>query len=142
MGRGRKERYEKAIHTLNIGRYVTFLGEQSTPEAAYRNAHVLAHPTFYDACSLTTMEGMASGLPTITTRWNGASALISEREGYVLKEPHDVRPMAEAIKALFDQGFRDAMGKHARSKLESYTMDRNAHEMERILSEVCAQSRK
>jgi UDP-glucose:(heptosyl)LPS alpha-1,3-glucosyltransferase len=136
MGRGRRERYEQLIRALNIGDCVTFLGEQAYPEAVYRDAHILAHPTFYDACSLTTMEAMASGLPVITTRWNGASALISEQEGYVIDEPFDIYGMVTAIEALFDGNFRDRMGKNARTKLESYTMEKNAAAMEKILLEA------
>jgi UDP-glucose:(heptosyl)LPS alpha-1,3-glucosyltransferase len=136
MGRGRRERYEQVIRALNIGDCVTFLGEQASPEVVYRNAHILVHPTFYDACSLTTMEAMASGLPVITTKWNGASALISEQEGYVIDEPFDITGMVAAIKALFDRDFRDTMGKKARIKLESYTMEQNAAAMEKILLEA------
>jgi UDP-glucose:(heptosyl)LPS alpha-1,3-glucosyltransferase len=136
MGRGRRERYEQVIKTLNIGNCVNFLGEQAHPETVYRNAHILAHPTFYDACSLTTMEAMASGLPVITTRWNGASALVSEQEGYVIDEPFDIAGMVSAIKMLFNNDFRDKMAKNARIKLESYTMDRNAAAMEKILLET------
>jgi UDP-glucose:(heptosyl)LPS alpha-1,3-glucosyltransferase len=138
MGRGRRERYQKAIGQMKIGDCVSFLGEQSSPENVYRGAHILAHPTFYDACSLTTMESMASGLPTITTRWNGASALISEQEGYIIGEPSDVTPMATAIKSLFDEGFRNRMGVQARLKIESFTMERNVGEMERILTETAS----
>jgi UDP-glucose:(heptosyl)LPS alpha-1,3-glucosyltransferase len=133
MGRGRKERYEEIIRVFNIGECITFLGEHASPEAVYRDAHILVHPTFYDACSLTTMEAMASGLPTITTKWNGASALISEGEGYVIDEPYDIAGMVTGIKALFNKEFRDKMGKRARIKLESYTMEQNADKMERIL---------
>ncbi|MCX5812721.1 MAG: glycosyltransferase family 4 protein [Proteobacteria bacterium] len=136
MGRGRRERYEQVIRALSIGDCVTFLGEQAYPETVYRDAQILAHPTFYDACSLTTMEAMASGLPVITTRWNGASSLISEQEGYVIDEPFDIVGMVTAIKALFNQDFRDSMGKNARIKLESYTMDQNAAAMEKILLEA------
>jgi UDP-glucose:(heptosyl)LPS alpha-1,3-glucosyltransferase len=136
MGRGRRERYEQVIRTLNIADCVTFLGEQASPETIYRKAHVLAHPTFYDACSLTTMEAMASGLPVITTRWNGASALISQQEGYVIDEPFDIAGMVAALKTLFDRDFRDKMGKKARTKLESYTMEQNAAAMEKILLET------
>jgi len=136
MGRGRRKRYEEIIKKLDIGDCVFFLGEQANPENVYRESHILAHPTFYDACSLTTMEAMASGLPTITTKWNGASALISEQEGYVIDEPFDIDNMVEAIKALFNRDFREFMGKNARMRLESYTMDHNALSMEKILLEA------
>lgn len=136
MGRGRRERYNKAIKQLNIEGRVTFLGERANPETVYQEAHVLAHPTFYDACSLTTMEAMASGLPTITTEWNGASALISANEGYVIDEPRNTAALRNAIAGLFDREKRRRMGQTARLKLERYTMERNMNEMERIFKEV------
>lgn len=137
MGRGRKERYEDTIKHLGIVDTVNFVGETPTPEMTYRQAHVLAHPTFYDACSLTTMESMASGLPTITTRWNGASALIGPDEGYVIDEPEDVQELTDAIRSLFNEENRIAMGRKARLKLEEYTITRNVDRMENIFREVC-----
>jgi len=137
MGRGRRKRYSSLIEALNLRDHVTFLGETASPEKVYRDSHILVHPTFYDACSLTTMEAMASSLPVITTRWNGASALISPDEGCVLEEPHDVSGLLSAIKALFDEEKRSQMGRNARLKLETYTIERNADEMEKIFFEVC-----
>lgn len=136
LGRGRKERYRSLIDALHLAPFVTFLGETAHPERAYAESHILAHPTFYDACSLTTMEGMAAGLPAITTRWNGASALVSPEEGYVLDGPEDVAGLASALKALCDEERRREMGKKARRKIEAFTIERNAAEMERILVEV------
>ncbi|HOV90204.1 MAG TPA: glycosyltransferase family 4 protein [Syntrophorhabdaceae bacterium] len=136
MGRGKRRRYDRMIDRLDIGEYVRFMGETSSPEIAYRESHLLAHPTFYDACSLTTMEAMASGLPVITTRWNGASALVSEAEGYVIDEPYDIDGLHKAIDELFDREKRERMGRNARLKLESFTMEQNAMEMERIFFEV------
>lgn len=137
MGRGRKERYEDAIERLGIRSIVKFLGETSAPEMVYRNADILAHPTYYDACSLTTMESMASGLPTITTRWNGASTLIAPGEGYVIDEPENIPALADAIRPLFDRELRIEMGKKARRKLEGYTIAKNVDHMENIFREVC-----
>jgi UDP-glucose:(heptosyl)LPS alpha-1,3-glucosyltransferase len=137
MGRGRKERYEGAIERLGIRSLVTFLGETSAPEMVYRNADILAHPTYYDACSLTTMESMASGLPTITTRWNGASALIGPGEGHVIDEPENIPALADSIRPLFNGELRREMGKRARYKLEGYTIARNVDQMENIFREVC-----
>lgn len=137
MGRGRKERYEETIGRLGIGNMVRFLGETSSPEMIYRQAHALVHPTFYDACSLTTMESMASGLPTVTTRWNGASALIGLDEGYVIEGPEDIEALTDAIRNLFSKEKRIVMGKKARLKLEEYTIVRNVDLMENIFQEVC-----
>jgi UDP-glucose:(heptosyl)LPS alpha-1,3-glucosyltransferase len=137
MGRGRKERYEETIKRLGIADMVSFLGETSTPEMTYREAHILAHPTFYDACSLTTMEAMASGLPTITTRWNGAAALIGPGEGHVIDKPEDIQGLTDAIRGLFNEDVRVTMGRKARLKLEEYTITRNVDLMENIFREVC-----
>ena len=94
---------------------------------------MLVHPTYYDACSLTTMEGMASGLPVITTRWNGASAFVSSDEGYVIDEPENIAALSEAISQLTDPGKCATMGQNARRKMELLTMQKNANEMERVL---------
>lgn len=137
MGRGRRERYERVIDELKIRDKVTFLGETASPEIVYREADVLAHPTFYDACSLTTMEAMASGVPVITTRWNGASALVSPEEGYVIDEPYDVSRLSTALGELADTERAMRMGRNARLKVEQYTIRRNADLMEKIFFEVC-----
>ncbi|HVN96430.1 MAG TPA: glycosyltransferase family 4 protein [Syntrophorhabdaceae bacterium] len=136
MGRGRREPFEAMAEKLSIRDRVRFVGEMANPESIYQQAHILVHPTFYDACSLTTMEAMASGLPTITTKWNGASALISEDEGYVIDDPRNAVALSQAIRELFDSEKRKSMGQMARLKMENYTMEKNANELERILAEV------
>jgi UDP-glucose:(heptosyl)LPS alpha-1,3-glucosyltransferase len=138
MGRGRRQRYRALIEKLNIQDHVTFLGERANPETVYQEAHILVHPTFYDACSLTTMEAMASGLPTITTKWNGASALISPDEGYVIDEPRNTAALCDAIRNLFDKDKRQRMGEAARLKMEKYTMERNMEQIEKILLEAAS----
>ncbi|MCX8021810.1 MAG: glycosyltransferase family 4 protein [Syntrophorhabdaceae bacterium] len=136
MGRGNKKRYGRKIKEYRLGDIVYFLGEQKSPENIYRSSHILVHPTFYDACSLTTMEAMASGLPVVTTRWNGSSALIGEDEGFVIDEPQDIEGLASSIITLFDENLRVIMGKKGRKKIENFTMERNAFEIEKVLYEA------
>lgn len=133
MGRGNRDPYIKMIDEAGVRDRIEFIGETSQPEDIYRKAHVLVHPTYYDACSLTTMEAMASGLPVITTRWNGACAFVSPDEGIVIDEPDNVDILASAIMALTDSGRRTAMGQNARRKMEQFTMDKNADEIEAVL---------
>ena len=51
----------------------------------YAAADIAVQATYYDACSLATLESLASGLPVITTRANGAAELITHgTDGMVL----------------------------------------------------------
>jgi UDP-glucose:(heptosyl)LPS alpha-1,3-glucosyltransferase len=133
MGRGNRDPYRRMIDDAGIRDKIEFIGETSKPEDIYRRAHLLVHPTYYDACSLTTMEAMASGLPVITTRWNGASAFVSPEEGFVIDEPDNIDALASAMIALTDPGIRSTMGRNARRKMEQFTMDKNADEIEGVL---------
>ncbi|MEN6617428.1 MAG: glycosyltransferase family 4 protein, partial [Syntrophorhabdus sp.] len=133
MGRGNTAPYLPMIDKEGIRDRVKFIGETSRPEDIYRQAHILAHPTYYDACSLTTMEAMASGLPVITTRWNGACAFVSPDEGFIIDEPDNIDALSSAILRLCEEERRKQMGENARRKMEQFTMERNANEMEAVL---------
>ena len=132
MGRGKKGRYKRMAEDMGLNDRVIFLGEQLAPEEVYREADILCHPTYYDACSLTIMEAMATGLPVITTRWNGAAALVNDA-GFVIDEPYDINGMVSAIRELFDPKKRHEMGKKARAWMERYTIQKNVDEIERII---------
>jgi UDP-glucose:(heptosyl)LPS alpha-1,3-glucosyltransferase len=86
------------------------------------------------------MEAMASGLPTITTKWNGASALISPDEGYVIDEPRNTAALCDAIRSLFDKDKRQQMGEAAHLKMGKYTMEKNMEQMEHILKGTAGKS--
>ncbi len=63
---------------------IIFGGRTDDPELIYPACDCLVHPSFYDACSLVVLEAMASGIPVITTKTNGASMYITEENGFVL----------------------------------------------------------
>jgi UDP-glucose:(heptosyl)LPS alpha-1,3-glucosyltransferase len=47
------------------------------------------------------LEALASGVPVITTRYNGAGGIISDgKEGFVLDDPRNVEVLAEKILSL------------------------------------------
>ena len=131
LGRGRPAPYRKMAHALGIADRVVFAGEREDPETYYRGVDVFLHPTFYDPCSLTVLEAMASGLPVVTTTRNGASELMDDgSEGFVLEDPARDDRLASRIRDLADPGLRREMGKRARERAE--TLDPRAH-LEAIL---------
>ena len=131
LGRGRGAPYRKMARALGIADRVVFAGEREDPEAYYRGVDVFLHPTFYDPCSLTVLEAMASGLPVVTTTRNGASELMAHgTEGYVLEDPARDDHLASVVRELADPGLRREMGKRARERAEA--LDPRAH-MEAIL---------
>jgi UDP-glucose:(heptosyl)LPS alpha-1,3-glucosyltransferase len=98
-------------------------------EQYYAASDVYVHPTFYDSCSLTVLEALASGLPAITTRFNGASdAILSEDGGVIVEDPADADELARAIGRFADAGKRDRAGSLARRWMEAFPPSRNVDE--------------
>jgi len=115
-GAGDPERYTRQARRLGIADRIHFLGRVDQIEEAYAAADVALQPTRYDACSLATLEGLASGLPTITTRSNGAGEIItSEQQGIVLDNATDIEALAQAMERLLQPDLRRRMGLAART---------------------------
>ena len=75
------------IAELGLGDKIHFLGGIAV-ENLYAAADVFVHPTRWDACSLVTLEAMASALPVITTIMDGSSERITDgADGFVLPRP-------------------------------------------------------
>ncbi len=85
---------------LDLGESVDFAGPSDRPEDLYRAADLLAHPTFYDPCSLVVLEALASGLPVATTAANGAGEWVGKGAGVVVADPRDADALSEALSAV------------------------------------------
>jgi UDP-glucose:(heptosyl)LPS alpha-1,3-glucosyltransferase len=110
VGHPKYARYERQARRLGIADRVRFLGHRGDPKDCYFAADYLVHPTFYDPCSLVALEALACGLPVITTRYNGASELLTPpNDGIVIDDPHDVCTLAAAMTRMLDRRYlRDA----------------------------------
>jgi UDP-glucose:(heptosyl)LPS alpha-1,3-glucosyltransferase len=130
-GGGDVERYSRLANRLGIADQVHFLGKLDQIEQAYAAADVALQPTHYDACSLATLEGLASGLPTITTRSNGAAELITTgHHGIVLDQSTDVEALAQAMERLLDPDLRRTMGLAARALALQHDVEDNYRAVE------------
>ncbi len=103
-GRGKPRNYRSLCKRLGVEEIVIFTGDQPAMERLYAVADVLLHPTFYDPCSLVVLEALASGVPVITTGFNGAAELMTgERAGMVLDDPSDITGIASALENILDE---------------------------------------
>jgi UDP-glucose:(heptosyl)LPS alpha-1,3-glucosyltransferase len=134
LGRDRPDSYLRTAREMMIDEEMVFAGSTDEPEKYYGASDLLVHPTFYDACSLTVLEALASGIPVITTRCNGASGIVTQgQEGFVISDPRDDRALAEKILFFSNREKLERASIAARHLAESYSLERNWREMEHIL---------
>jgi UDP-glucose:(heptosyl)LPS alpha-1,3-glucosyltransferase len=127
---------------LGVRDHVQFLGPVADMASLYAAADVLVHPTRWDACCLATIEGLAAGLPVITTAMDGASELIaSGQSGFVLPDPEDVATLAAHMRRLLHPGTRSGIGAAARDVALRHDSRDNFRAVEAVLAQVADECR-
>ncbi|NCO82923.1 MAG: hypothetical protein COZ31_07345 [Nitrospirae bacterium CG_4_10_14_3_um_filter_44_29] len=135
IGRGNINKFKSLAKKCGSHENVLFLGAQSEVERLYAAADIFALPTIYDPFSNAVLEAMASGLPVITTRNNGAAELIRNgEEGFILKDLTDYNALSEKIGQALSNC--KAMGYKARLTAEKYPIEKTAEEFMKIISEL------
>jgi len=136
LGRDREGPYLRLAEREGLAKHIVFAGSTDRPERYYGAADLLVHPTFYDACSLTVLEGLASGLPVVTTSQNGAGGLLQQgEEGWVIQNPQDVDEIRMAIGYFLEEGNRQNACLRAREKAEACSEEANFARMAEIFKE-------
>lgn len=113
---------------------VRFLGRVEDMVPLFAAADVLVHPTRWDACSLSTIEAAAAGLPVITTCRNGAAELIRDGvTGFVLLDPEDATGLTHTMRCLLDPALRARIGAAAREAARQHDWRANYQAVEAVL---------
>ncbi len=137
VGHPKYSRFEKMARDLGVADKVKFLGFRADPSDQYFASDFLVHPTFYDPCSLVVLEALCCGLPVITSRYNGASELISQgKEGFVIDDPHDHRSLGEVIARLLDSATRSACLSAARQAGRRWSFEEHYQQLMRIFQQA------
>jgi len=142
VGHPKFAKYERLANRLGVAERFRFLGFRADPKEAYFAADFLVHPTFYDPCSLVALEALACGLPVITTRYNGASELLTVPDnGLVVNDPHDARELGGAIARMLDAGYRRTATQSARDAAGRWTFEQHYRALVDVFGEVRAAKR-
>jgi UDP-glucose:(heptosyl)LPS alpha-1,3-glucosyltransferase len=140
-GSGDAAAYRRLAEARGVGRSVIFLGYVGKIEEACAAADVAIQPTHYDTCSLATLEGLASALPTITTAANGAAELIIDgQEGFRLPRAGDEAALAAAMLKLGNPVLRQTMGAAAHRAALAHDVSVNYSRIEAFYRRMLAQA--
>ncbi|HVX15481.1 MAG TPA: glycosyltransferase family 4 protein [Pirellulales bacterium] len=125
------------------GDSVVFVGPARETVPYYAAADVYVQPTFYDPCSLVVLEAWASGLPVVTSRFNGAGELMTPgREGALVDDPANVAELCAALEPFLDPGVRVASCAAARALALRHSLGRNCRDLLAVYEEVAARRRR
>lgn len=118
-----QKRYEKLARKTNTHNQVHFLGAQDRKDMPniYAAADVLVLPTLYDPFPNVILEGMATGLPCITSHKCGAATIIKKENAGRVVDAHNVNELAEAMAAYQEKILREPAELSARKIAETLT---------------------
>ena len=118
---------------------VDFIGTIADPVPYYSAADVYVLPTFYDPCSLGVLEALASGLTSVTTRFNGAGEMLTQGEdGYLMDDPADDEELAHYLRPLMNRSLREQMGNAARRTALTHTLQQNCDRIVEVYREIAS----
>jgi glycosyltransferase involved in cell wall biosynthesis len=98
----------------------------------YSSADVVACPSWYESFPGPPLEGMACGVPVVTTSIGTEDYAINEETALVVP-PRDPKKMAEAILELMkNEELRERLKKAGIKKAKEFTWDRTADAVEKV----------
>ncbi len=115
-----------------------WVGGQADVAPYYAAADVFVMPTLYDPFANVTLEALASGVPVVTTRHNGAHEILDDSAcAGVVETPRDVGGLAREIDRLLASRSADQRVR-ARAIALRYPWSRNLDAVVRLYERVFA----
>ncbi|MBN2654256.1 MAG: glycosyltransferase family 4 protein [Nitrospirae bacterium] len=135
LGKGDKKEYSKLANALGISSMITFIEPQKEIERFYAASDIFILPTLYDPFSNATLEAMASGLPVITSKNNGAAEIIANGiNGFILDNMYDKNELSD--KLLLCLSNHETMGAKAGEKAKEYSIQQAAAKFIEIIRKL------
>ena len=139
VGKDKLWPYKRLAAKFDIDKNIIFVDYAGETEKYYAASDIFALPTFFDPFANVTLEAMASGVPVITTKKNGASEIIEDgKDGFIINTPLEIDALTEKIRDLLNPELRKEAGVKARKKAMNFTWDRMTEETLRVYDEIMA----
>jgi N-acetyl-alpha-D-glucosaminyl L-malate synthase BshA len=133
---------EMLARDLGLEDYVDFLGKQDHVERLIPRAHVLLLPSELEAFGLAALEGMACGVPPVSTNAGGVPELITHGVDGFMEAVGDTSAQADrVIELLTDEVLYAKMSQAARATAEGrFCTSLIIPQYEQYYEEVCSKS--
>ncbi len=137
LGRGDPAPLRERAAALGVAGRCSFPGFVPDVVPFFAAADLFLHPTYYDPCSLVVLEALASALPVVTTRSDGASELMTDRvHGRVVDDPADAARLAAALAEVADARFRSPAASAARDLARALSLESNFRRVAEVHAEA------
>lgn len=119
---------------LGLARHLTLSGACSDVRARLDRADVFVMTSLSEGISLTVLEAMAAGLPTVVTAVGGSPEIVVDGVTGTLVPPRDPAAVARAVQAILDAPTRAAeMGRAGRQRVaEHFNIQRMVRDYEAL----------
>ena len=123
-------------------RFAGFIGDVTIKTLYYKAADVFCLPSTMstESFGIVNLEAMACNVPIVASKIGGIPGVVTDGENGLLVPPRDSEALADAIIYLLENGdVREKMGKNGREKVEDYSWEKNAEEMEKVYKRVISE---
>jgi len=136
VGRGRERAARAFAGRCGAGDLVRFVGP-ARPDPYYGAADLLVLPSYYDACANVTMEGLACGLPALTSLHNGAYELLTPgQSGFYVQDASDSAQLAGFLEHYADPEALERGSQSARALALEYPLEDQLGKVAEAIAEV------
>lgn len=121
-----EESLKQQVHELNISDNVEFTGRLSPDEVSklYSVVDIMLNPTTVDNMPNSILEGLACGIPVITTNVGGIPYIVSDYETALMVEVNNYQMMADKVTQLInDDNLYEKLVINGIKQIEKYTWD-------------------
>lgn len=128
---GRQEHmrhYRRLAADYNLSDRICFTGLTDNVIKYYALSDIVVLPSISEAFGMSVLEGMACGLPVVTSNETGCSSLIKTGvNGFIFQNQKDLTNILDTLK---DKRIRNKIGKQARKTAQKHTWDKTAQKYE------------
>ena len=127
---------EEKVKEYGLNDWIKFVGRVEYERLGHvlQVADVFVFPTLEDVWGVAPLEAMAMGKPVICSKYAGASELVQDSVNGYIVDPWNPPEMAQAMKRFIEEPKQaEEMGHRARSTMKSFTPDRAAQFLAKVI---------